>query len=88
MCVYVRVCVCVCAKSLQWCLTPCNTMDHSPPGSSVHGIFQARIPKWVAMSYLGDLPDPWIEPTSLRSSALAGRFFTTCTTWEALCICV
>ena len=37
------------AKSLQSCLTLCNTMDCSPPGSSVHGIFQARIVKWVAM---------------------------------------
>ena len=32
----------------------------------------------------GDLPDPGIEPTSLRSPALAGRFFTTSATWEAL----
>ena len=32
----------------------------------------------------GALPNPGIEPTSLRSSALAGRFLTTCTTWEAL----
>ena len=31
----------------------------------------------------GDLPNPGIEPTSLRSSALAGRFFTTSATWEA-----
>ena len=31
------------------CLTLCNTMDCSPPGSSVHGIFQARILEWVAM---------------------------------------
>ena len=30
----------------------------------------------------GDLPDPGIEHTALRSSALAGRFFTTSTTWE------
>ena len=32
------------------CLTFCNPMDCSPPGFSVHGIFQARIPKWVAIS--------------------------------------
>ena len=32
-----------CAKSLQSCLTPCDPMDCSPPGSSVHGILQARI---------------------------------------------
>ena len=34
---------CVCTKSLQWCPTLCNVMDYSPPGSSVHGILQARI---------------------------------------------
>ena len=31
----------------------------------------------------GDLPDPGMEPTSLTSPALAGRFFTTRATWEA-----
>ena len=30
----------------------CDPMDFSPPGSFVHGIFQARIPKWVAIFYL------------------------------------
>ena len=32
-------------------LTRCNRMDCSPPGSSVHGILQARILEWVAISY-------------------------------------
>ena len=32
----------------QSCLTPCNPMNCSPPGSSIHGIFQARILEWVA----------------------------------------
>ena len=40
----------VCAKSLQLCSTLCNTMDCSPPGSSVCGILQARILEWIAMS--------------------------------------
>ena len=39
----------VCAKSLQSCLTLCDPMDCSPPGSSVHGILQARTQNWVAM---------------------------------------
>ena len=39
----------VCAKSLQSCLALCDSMDCSPPGSSVHGILQARILEWVAM---------------------------------------
>ena len=37
------MCVHVCAKSLQSCLTLCDPVDHSPPGSSVLGILQARI---------------------------------------------
>ena len=41
--------LCVHAKSLQSCPTLCNPMDHSPPGSSVHGILQAKILEWVAM---------------------------------------
>ena len=38
------------AKSSQSCLTLCNTMACSLPGSSVHGIFQARVLEWVAIS--------------------------------------
>ena len=41
---------CLCAKLLQSCLTFCNPMDCSPSGSSVHGILQARILEWVAMT--------------------------------------
>ena len=43
--------VCVCAKSLQLCLTLCDPMDYSPPGLSVQRIFQARILEWVAISF-------------------------------------
>ena len=48
----------------QLCLTLCNPMDYSLPGSSVHGIFQARVLEWVAISFSGDLPDPGIKPGS------------------------
>ena len=37
------------AKSLQSCLTLYDSLDCSPPGSSVHGILQTRILEWVAM---------------------------------------
>ena len=48
----VCVCVCVCVCSVtQPCLTLCNCMDCSPPGSSVHGISQARILELAAISY-------------------------------------
>ena len=46
----------------QSCPTLCDLMDYSLPGSSVHGIFQAKILEWVAISS-GDLPNPGIEPT-------------------------
>ena len=39
------------AKSLQSCLTLCNPIDGSPPGSAVHGILQARTLEWVATSF-------------------------------------
>ena len=46
------------------CLILCDPTDCSPPGSSVHGISQARILEWVAFPSPGDLPDPGIEPAA------------------------
>ena len=40
---FMTLCVCVCVLVAQPCLTLCSPMDCSPPGSSVHGILQARI---------------------------------------------
>ena len=57
----------------QSCPTLYDPMDNSLPGSSVHGIFQARILEWAAISSPGDLPSLEIEPSS---PALAGGFFT------------
>ena len=62
----------------QSCLTVCDPMDHSPPGSSVHGISQAKILEWVAISFSRGSFWPRIEPAS---PALAGRFFTSNATW-------
>ena len=45
------MCACVCAKLLQSCLTLCDPTDCSLPGSSVHGILQATILEWVAISF-------------------------------------
>ena len=49
----------------QLCPTLYSPVDCSLPGSSVHGISQAKILKRVAISYSRDLPNPEIEPTSL-----------------------
>ena len=61
--------VCVCAKSLQWCLTLWDSMDCSQPVSSVRGILKARILEWVAM------------PSSRGSSPVKDRtqvFYVSC----------
>ena len=56
----------------QSCPTLYDPTDCSPPGSSVHGILQARILEWIAIPSPGDLPDPGIEPRSpaLQADAL------------------
>ena len=72
----------ICAKWLQPCLTLCDPMHCSPPGSSVHGIFQARILERLPLPTPGDLPYPEMEPVSPASVALADGFFTTSATWE------
>ena len=51
------------SSATQSCLTLCDPMDCSPPGSSVHGILQARI-LGLPFPSPGDLPDPGIEPAS------------------------
>ena len=62
---------------VQLCPTLCDTLHYSPPGSSVHEIFQARIKKWVAFSSFRGSSRP-IDWTPLASvSCIAGRFFTT-----------
>ena len=54
----------------QLCPLFCDSLDCSPPGSSIHRIFQARILEWVAISSFRDCPNQEIEPAS---PALAGR---------------
>ena len=68
------VCVCVCAQS---CLTLCSSRDCSSPGSSIHGILQARILEWVAIPFSrgSSQPRDWN-----RVSCIAGKFFTIWTT--------
>ena len=69
--------MCVCTQS---CLTLCDPIYHSLPGSSVHGIFQARLLEWVAISYSTDnaynvltwcqspfLPTTWAKDTLWRA---------------------
>ena len=77
----------------QSCPTLCFPMDCSPPGSSVHGILQARMQEWLPFPTHVDLPNPVTEPESRASSALAGGFFSTVSTgkpyvcWILIKIC-
>ena len=69
--------ICACSVT-QLCLTFCDPMDCSTPGSSVNGILQARIlGGGLPFSLPQDLPDPGIKLASPVSPALAGVFFTT-----------
>ena len=66
--------LCMCAKSLQSCPALCDPVDCSLPGSSVHGILQARILKWVDMpSSSGSSP----SRNQTHVSCISGGFFTT-----------
>ena len=59
------------------CPTLCAPLSCSPPGSSVHGIFQARIPEWVAISSSREFSKPRDQIRASCVSCIAGRFFTT-----------
>ena len=67
--------VCTRAKLLQSCQTLSDPMNCNSPGSSVHGMLQARILEWVALPSSRGVPPPppGIEPSSLKSPALARR---------------
>ena len=108
-CLSGTVCVCVCAgvripgfmtitcmraQSLQSCPTLCDLLDHGPPGSSVHGILQARVLQWVAISFSSHkLWSEWSEVTqscptecnpkdcSLPGSSVHGIFQATVLEW-------
>ena len=59
----------------QSCLTPCDPVGCSPPGSSVHEISQARILECVAISFARELPDPGIRPRDqTQVSCTAGLY--------------
>ena len=62
----------------QWCLTLCDPMDCSLPGSSVHGIFQARILEWVAIPY---------SRASSRPRGWTHFSCTSCIGWQILYHC-
>ena len=60
--------------------TLCDPMDCSPPGSSVHGILQARVLEWVAISFSRGTSRPRDQT---QDSYIAGEFFTVWATRQA-----
>ena len=69
-------CVCGCVCLVALCLTLCDPMNCSLPGSSVHGISQARIPEWLLFPPPRDLLNPGIESESPASPAMQADSFT------------
>ena len=68
----------------QSCPTVSNPMDCSLPGSSVHGIFQARVLEWITDALLqGIFLTQGSNSRLIMFPALLGGFFTTSATWEA-----
>ena len=67
----------LCCLVAQWSLTLCDPMDCSPRGSSLHGVFQARILEWVAIS--SSKASSWLRDWTLGFSVfcVASGFFTT-----------
>ena len=57
----------MCVLVTQSCLTLCDPVDYSLPGSSIHGIFQARILQWVASALLQEIfPTQGLNPDLLQ----------------------
>jgi len=67
----------------QSCLTLYNTMDYRLPGSSVHGIFQAKILEWVAFSYSRGSSWPRDQTHISCVSCISRQILYYCPTWEA-----
>ena len=68
--------LCVHAQLLQSCPTLCDPVDHSPPGSSVHGILQAGILEWAAIPSSRGSSRPRDGTRISCGSCIVGRFFT------------
>ena len=78
-CFYLNVCVCGHALS---CPSLCNPTDYRPPGSSVHGVSQARILEWVPIHTFRASSWPK-DQTHISCVSCTGRGVLHCTTWEA-----
>ena len=69
--------ICLLSEVAQSCLTLCDPMNCSLPGSSVHGILQAVVLEWIAISF---------SRGSSQSRAIVYRLFTVWATRESICL--
>ena len=85
-----HICVYVCMLCLvvQLYPTPWDTLHCSPPGYTVHGIFQARILEWVAISFSRGSSQTRDQNSVFCVSCIAGGFFTCWAIPYIMCICV
>ena len=88
---YINICVCVCVCACAWSVvqlypTLCDPMDWSLLGSCVHGILQARILEWVAISYSRGFPNPGIKLASLVSPGNGRWILYHYAIWEVLIV--
>ena len=70
------------AKLLQSCPTLCDPRDSSPPGSSVHGIFQARVLEWVAIAFSNIYPRQSVITKDTCTPIFISALFTIARTWK------
>ena len=74
----------ICSMQAQLCLTLCSPVNWSPPDSSVHGISQARVLEWVAISFFRRSSQPRDQTPISCVSCISRWIHYPCATWEAL----
>ena len=89
--IYVYICIieiisCIFAYLLQSSPTFCDSMDQSHQAPLSIGFPRQECQSGLPFPSPGNLPVPGIEPVSIASPALAGRFFTVSTTWEEFAV--
>ena len=72
--IFVPAAAAAATKSLQSCPTLCDPMNCSPPGSSVHGIFQTRVLEWGAIAFSIFVPTPTSTPIHTATSCIPFPF--------------
>ena len=83
MYLFYPLCVCACVY-VRSCPTLCSTVDYSPPGSSVHEMFQARILEWVTISFSRRSSQPRDQTQISCAPSMCRWIPCHYTTWEAL----